>query len=242
MVRHRLIIQQTIATVIAEERFIPMAEEEVFLQRQNLEEYIHKHPEFLTSLKPCESVHDAPPIVQDMADRASKVSVGPMAAVAGAIAEYVVKALIRKGASHVIFDNGGDIAMCIDRPVVVGIYAGRSTFKSLGLRFMPEGRIIGICTSSATVGHSLSLGRADAAIVISPDVILADAAATALGNAITRCASDHIEKALDRVMADGITGMMTIMGESFGLCGELPTICRADVDFDLISRGKGREL
>jgi hypothetical protein len=162
-----------------------------------------------------------------------------MAAVAGAIAEYTVKAMIRSGASHVIFDNGGDIAMYLSHPVVVGVYAGQSTIKNLGFRFMPEGRIIGVCTSSATVGHSLSLGRADAAIVVSTDVILADAAATALGNAVKKSASRDIKISLEGVMIDGITGMMTIIGDSFGLCGQFPEICQAAVDFDLVSRGKG---
>lgn len=237
MIRHNLHIQETIATVIAEERFLPACEAEVRLQRKNLKQYIRRHPEFLTSLEPCDPLPGAPKIVQDMTDRASRLGVGPMAAVAGAIAECAVKVMLHSGASHVIFDNGGDIAMCIDRPVVVGIYAGPSPVKNLGFRFLPEGRIIGICTSSATVGHSLSFGRADAALVVSPDVILADAAATALGNAITSSASDHIAEALDRIMAEEITGMMAVVGESFGLCGKLPDICRADVDFDLISRG-----
>jgi hypothetical protein len=241
MNRHRLHIRETIATVIAEDKYIPVAEEEVSRQRENLEEYIRKHPEFLTSLKPCEPLHDAPAIVRDMADRASRVDVGPMAAVAGAIAEYAVKAMVRNGAMHVVFDNGGDIAMHISHPVVVGVYAGRSTIKNLGLRFMPENRIIGVCTSSATVGHSLSLGRAEAAIVVSPDIILADAAATALGNAVRSSASSDIEVSLDCVMTDGIMGMMAIVGESFGWCGQLPEFCRADVDFDLISRGTGMD-
>jgi ApbE superfamily uncharacterized protein (UPF0280 family) len=239
IVRHRLYIKETIATLIAEEKFIPVAEEEVRLQRKNLQEYIRIHPEFLTSLTPCLPLPGAPDIVQDMADRASRVGVGPMAAVAGAIAEHTVKAMIDRGASHVIFDNGGDIAMFIDFPVVVGIYAGRSGIKNLGFEFEPEGRIIGICTSSATVGHSLSFGRADAAIVISPDVMLADVAATALGNATSSAAPGDIHKSLDHVMTRGITGMMAIIGESIGFCGELPAVCFADVDCDLISRGNG---
>ena len=239
IVRHRIYIKETIATLITEERFLPVAEEEVCLQRKNLQEYIQKHPEFVTSLSPCKPLLGAPDIVQEMTDRASRVGVGPMAAVAGAIAEYTVKAMLKKGASYAIFDNGGDIAMFIDRPVVVGIYAGRSGIKNLGFKFEPEHKITGICTSSATVGHSLSLGRADAAIVVSPDVILADVAATALGNVITSSASSDIQNSLDLIMTEGITGMMAILGESIGLCGELPTICPADVDYNLISRGNG---
>jgi ApbE superfamily uncharacterized protein (UPF0280 family) len=238
IVRHRLYIKETIATLIAEERFLPFAEDEVSLQRKNLEEYTQRHPEFLTSLMPCKPLPEAPEIVREMAGRAFRVGVGPMATVAGAIAEYTVRAIAKKGASHIIFDNGGDIAMLIDRPVIVGVYAGRSGIKNLGFKFEPGNKIIGICTSSATVGHSLSLGRADAAIVISPDVMLADAAATALGNAIASCASVDIQKSLDFIMTEGITGMMAIIGESIGLCGELPAICAADVDYDLISRGK----
>ncbi len=237
MKRHKLHIKETIATVIAEDKYIPAAREEVMCRRKELEDYIVKNPAFSTSLKPCEVSADAPEIVQKMASASAKAGIGPMAAVAGSIAEYAVRAMIGKGASHVIFDNGGDIAMFLSSPVIVGIYAGKSGIKGLGFRFEPRDEIIGICTSSATVGYSLSLGRADAAVVVSSDVILADVVATALGNAVKNNKSKQIEESLNTSMIDGIEGMMAVIGDSVGMCGSLPELCRADVDYNLISRG-----
>ena len=43
---------------------------------------------------------------------------------------------------------------------------------------------LGLCTSSGTIGHSLSFGLADAVVILSKSAILADAAATAVGNRV----------------------------------------------------------
>src|SRR4030043_72049 len=62
--------------------------------RKPLEEYINRHPLFLHSLEPFSVEEDAPVIVRDMAQAASIAGVGPMAAVAGAIAEAGGKYLL----------------------------------------------------------------------------------------------------------------------------------------------------
>src|SRR4030043_2076944 len=61
--------------------------ESVIKSRTPLEEYIKSHPLFLHSLEPCSVENDAPAIVRDMAKAARIAGVGPMAAVAGAIAQ-----------------------------------------------------------------------------------------------------------------------------------------------------------
>jgi ApbE superfamily uncharacterized protein (UPF0280 family) len=237
MKRKRFRIKETIATIISDEEFIPVGEQEIIRQRKYLEGYISRDPLFYHSLDPYEVSDEAPEIVRRMAEAAAKVGVGPMASVAGAIAEYAVRAMVEAGASHVIVDNGGDIAMCIRHPVIIGIYAGNAEIKNIGLRFQPNGLIKGICTSSGTVGPSLSFGSADASTVIAKDVFLADAAATALGNSIKENSPKLIEEALNDLAVDGIDGMIAIKEDIMGMWGELPEIVKANVDCELITKG-----
>ncbi len=124
-------------------------------------------------------------IVKTMAEAAEKAGVGPMAAVAGAIAEYVGRELL-PFSREVIVENGGDIFLKTQKTRSIGIYAGESSpfTGKLALRIEPKDTPLGICTSAGTVGHSLSFGKCDAAILVSPSASLADAAATAVGNLI----------------------------------------------------------
>ena len=230
-------MRETIATIISDEEFIPVGEQEIIRQRKYLEDYIDKDPLFYHSLAPYQVSDEAPEIVRRMADAAARVGVGPMASVAGAIAEYAVRAMVKAGAAHAIVDNGGDIAMRLKHPVIIGIYAGNAEIRNIGLRFQSHGFIMGICTSSGTVGPSLSFGQADAATVIARDVILADAAATALGNSIKGKNQKLIEVALNSLLIDGIYGMIAIMGDLMGLCGKIPEIVKANVDYELITKG-----
>ncbi|MFC2170025.1 UPF0280 family protein [Acidobacteriota bacterium] len=235
--KHKLKIKETITNIFCDEGFLPAAKQEILLQRRYLEDYIQENPSFRLALEPYEVSPDAPEIIKRMANSAAKAGVGPMASVAGAIAEYAVKAMVDAGAAHAVVDNGGDIAMFLNHPIVVGIYAGESEIDNLGLRFIPEGVISGICTSSATVGPSLSFGKADAAVVLSKDVIFADAVATSLGNAITQKNQKLIEKAMDSHMMENIEGLIVLVEDIVGMCGELPDIVKIDMDYNLITRG-----
>jgi len=209
----------------------------VLKAREYIQRYISHNPEFATSHYPVEVESRAPDIIQGMATAGHRVIVGPMASVAGAIAEYVVERIVAEGASHIIFDNGGDIAMYLEHPIIVGIYAGTHGPNNLGFKITQTKTKLGLCTSSATVGHSLSYGATDASIIYSEDVTLADAAATALGNAVSRKDPQLIESSLRRIMVDGIKGAMVIIDDTIGACGQLPQIVHANVDFQLISKG-----
>lgn len=237
MKRKKFRIKETIATILSDEEFIPIGKQEILRQREYIEDYIGQDPLFRDNLEPYNVAPGAPEIVRRMADASAKVGVGPMASVAGAIAEYAVKAMVKSGATHAVVDNGGDIAMCINHPTIVGIYAGSINIRNIGLRFKSEKGIKGICTSSATIGPSLSLGKADAATVISKDVILADAAATALGNSIKNKNRDLIEEALNILMVDKIEGMIAIVEDVMGICGDLPEMVSVNVDYELITKG-----
>lgn len=188
--------------------------------RALLEQYIESHHSFLTTLEPLEVTADAPEIVKEMAEAANKAGVGPMAAVAGAIAEGVGRKLL-KFSQEVIVENGGDIFLKIQKRRMIGIYAGESPFTGgLVLEIDPEETPLGICTSSGTVGHSLSFGQADAVIVISPSTALADAAATATCNLIKEV--DDIPRGIEFAQGIiGLTGLVIIKGDKMGAWGQI---------------------
>jgi len=202
-----------------------------------LEEYILRDPLFRTTLEPHAVPEDAPKIVRRMAEASARAGVGPMAAVAGAIAEFALKAMVREGAAQAVVDNGGDVAMVLAYPLTVGIFTGPAKIKDIGLRFQPRPGIIGVCTSSGTIGHSLSFGRADAATVISQDVCLADAMATSLGNAVKDNNARRIEEAMKNLLIESIEGMMVIIDDTLAVCGNVPEIVRVRLDIDKISKG-----
>jgi len=188
--------------------------------RTPIEHYIARHPSFLSALEPIPVAQDAPQVIKEMAWAAEKVGVGPMAAVAGVIAEYVGRELLAFS-SEVIVENGGDLFLKSSKLRLVGIYAGESPFTGkIVLEIEPEETPLGICTSSGTVGHSLSFGSADAVIVLSPSTALADAAATGIGNLIKEIAD--IPKGIEFAQGiEGLKGVVIIKGDRMGLWGKV---------------------
>jgi len=188
--------------------------------REVLEGYIEHHPGFLTALKPIEVGEDAPQIVKAMAEAAAVAGVGPMASVAGVMAEYVGYDLL-PFSREVIVENGGDIFLKVLEKRVIGLYAGdASPFTGkLALEVRPEETPLGVCTSSGTVGHSLSFGRADACVVLSRSTALADATATAMGNIIA--SADDIPRGLEFAKGiGGLKGAVIIIDDRIGIWGE----------------------
>ena len=229
-------VKETIVTVIGDEKYHGACLDSIRRSRESLECYILEDPFFKVTFDPYECSKDAPDIVRRMVEATVKVGVGPMAAVAGTIAGIAVEDMMRAGAAYAIVDNGGDIALVNDETVVVGIYAGQSPIKGLGLEIPPRKKILGICTSSATVGPSISLGNSDAALIVSEDVALADAAATALGNRIVDKGS--LDTAFDFLKdVPEVAGAIGIIGDRMATCGQLPKIVRADVDYEKITKG-----
>jgi len=190
----------------------------VLKYRQSLEDYLQRNPHFLASMKPLPIDEDAPAIVKDMLAAAQKAGVGPMAAVAGAIAESVGSELAPYSA-NVIVENGGDIYMKSRRKRTIGIYAGTSPLSGkLRLEIARKDTPLGICTSSGTVGHSISFGTADAVVALSASATLADAAATAIGNTVKT--PHDIPKGLKLAQKiDGLRGVLIIAGDQTGIWG-----------------------
>jgi uncharacterized protein len=192
--------------------------------RHQLEEYIALHPDFLHSLAPLPADPFAPLLVRQMLHAAREAGVGPMASVAGAIAQSVGLSL-KPLSPSIIIENGGDCYLDLPEDTSVGIFAGPdSPFTGkIALRFTADRFPLGICTSSGTIGHSLSFGKADAVTVVARDAALADAAATALGNMIQT--QRDIGKALELAPSIPlIEGVLIIVEDKIGIWGSLELI------------------
>ena len=191
--------------------------------RNYLEAYIRNHTEFRTSLLPLPEDDLAPPIIRDMLTKSKICGVGPMASVAGAVAEFVGYDLLDQ-TENLIIENGGDIFLKSKKKLTVSIYAGVSALSyKVNILVKPEETPLGICTSSATVGPSLSFGKADAVCVISKSATLADAAASAIGNRVK--SKKDIKSSLDYgIGIPGVKGIIIICGNDMGAIGEVELV------------------
>lgn len=213
-------------------------------ERKALEAYLLENPAFRDSLVPLYDLpcpppkHEVivtpvspacaypPPLALVMHRASLTTGVGPMAAVAGAFAQAAGRAALAAGAREAIVENGGDIFLFLESSLTMGLYAGASPLSGkLAFRIEPGDTPLGVCSSSGTMGHSLSLGRCDLATVFSADTALADAAATLAANLVKTEAD--IEEALERVGAiPGIRGVLIIKGDKLGMKGELPPLVK----------------
>jgi ApbE superfamily uncharacterized protein (UPF0280 family) len=193
--------------------------------RQSIEQYIQQNPLFLDSLIPLPMDKTAPEVVQQMLAAGMKAGVGPMAAVAGVIAEQVGRGLLRLGIAEVIVENGGDLFIARQQQCTVGIFAGESPLSGkVGIRLLAEQQPCGVCCSSGTIGHSLSLGMADAVLVSAPSTALADAAATRLANGVTdKKESINLTLELAKTI-DGLSGVVIIVEEQIGAWGAIELV------------------
>jgi len=214
-------VKETDLYVSADNDYKDLALESVYKFRRDIEEYIKQRPIFLNSLTPIEKDEFAPAIIRDMIEASRISGVGPMASVAGAVAQYVGTDLLQFS-DNVIVENGGDIFLnFVEDDARVGIFAGESPLSyKISLRIKAEDTPIGICTSSGTIGHSLSLGKADAVCVTSKSASLADAAATFIGNCVK--GEGDIRKALDAgSQIEGILGVLIIVKDKLGAWGSI---------------------
>jgi hypothetical protein len=209
--------------IVDDASFIRIAQEELELSRSLVEAYIDKHPEFLSALVPIPISPDAPHIVNTMAEGTIPAKVGPMAAVAGTISEYVARRLIAAGSKTAVVENGGDIFAIASEPVTIGIYAGHTPLADkLAFRLDKHNTPLSICSSSK-MGHSLSFGDCDLACVFSKSGSLADGVATAVGNRV-KIVSD-IQPALEWAKAiPGVDGVIIVKDDRIGLIGSVPEL------------------
>lgn len=198
-------------------------ENEVRNLRGDLETYIMMHPEFRSSFEPLILLPGAPPLAVIMAQAAFQAGVGPMAAVAGAFAQAVGRKL-RTLVRDVIVENGGDIYLDSSADRLVSVFAGQSKFSyKIAVKVRADESPLGICTSSGTVGPSISLGKADAVVIKGPNAALADATATGAANRIQT--EQDLMKAVEYVQTiKGITGILAIKNDRMAAWGDIEIV------------------
>ena len=224
LVSFNVVVKETDLYIRASSNLKRKAHRLVLKYRHQLESYIERSAAFLTSLEPMDVADDAPNIVKEMAKAGQEAKVGPMATVAGAIAEFIGSELLVYS-PEIIIENGGDIYLKSLKKRIIGIYAGKSPMSGkLGLEIDGKDTPLGICTSSGTVGHSLSFGQADAVVVLAQSATLADAAATAIGNVIQQ--PDDINKGIELANnIKGLRGVVLIKDNTVGIWGNVK-ICQ----------------
>jgi len=223
LVPFHVVVRETDLYIRAERDLTGRAHEVVIEERAQLEGYIQRHPGFATAMEPFTVEDGAPALVREMAAAAAEAGVGPMAAVAGAIAERVGRQLLELS-PQVVVENGGDIFLVSHKKRLVGIHTGRPPFEGrLALEIDPEDTPVGVCTSSGTVGHSLSLGTADAVVTLARNTALADAAATATGNLVRTEADTERWLAFTRAIT-GISGVVIVKNDRLAVWGKVQLV------------------
>jgi ApbE superfamily uncharacterized protein (UPF0280 family) len=216
-------VKETDLWVNAEQDLKGETRDLIIRYRHQLERYIESHPLFLTNLQPLPEDPYAPLMVAEMIRVTKGIGVGPMAAVAGALAQYVGKGLLHFS-DQVIVENGGDIFLQAERAVTISIFAGDSPLsEQIGLKIPSRQMPLGVCSSSGKVGHSLSEGIADVICILSTSAILADAAATLLGNRI-KAAADLREFGNWVQEIEGLLGGVAVVGDKLAVWGDIELV------------------
>lgn len=220
LVPFNVTVKETNLNIQAEKDLSDFATRAVLKCRNILENYIELHPEFATSFSPVSSSFGTPAIIEEMIHAARLAEVGPMASVAGMVAQETGRQLLHHS-SQIVVENGGDIFVKSLDPMLFGIYAKNSPFfMKAGIRVAAQAEPYGICTSSGMLGHSKSFGKADAVTVLSDSCLLADAVATSLGNRVKTHAD--IQQGIEFAKSiPGIRGVVIIKAKHIGLWGDL---------------------
>jgi hypothetical protein len=213
-------------------KYLNLAKTTILKERMHIENYILKHPEFLTSYVPIPVEDNAPYIIKIMARAGENADVGPMASVAGAISQSVVENAKKHGCKNILAENGGDISLLSEKEIIVGLYAGSSSLSGkIGFKICCEktSKKYGVCTSSGTIGHSVSFGNADAVVVFAKESSIADAAATSIGNFAVGTPDEAINRCLERAEdIEYLDGVFVVMGEYAGKIGKLPQLIKTN--------------
>ena len=222
LLQYRVVVGESDLWIQSNHDLKPEIERFLKYYRRQIKGYLDAHPGFLEALTPWPDDNQAPEIVQIMIRAANLTGVGPMAAVAGALAGIIGREFDTEVYSELIIENGGDIYLRSQKERVIAVFAGKNSPFSgkLGLLIPPKPEGVGICTSSGTVGPSLSFGKADAVMVIASEPALADAAATAGANRVNNCSD--LSKGIDFLRnVPEISGAIIIKDQKIAIWGEV---------------------
>ena len=227
LIKETFRLKESNCTIISDKTSgIETAKASIEHHRQQLKEYIKKHPQFLHSLDPV-PVDKAPKVAQLMAEASAKANVGPMAAVAGVLADLAVEEMIGSGCKVAVVENGGEVSAVSNQPIDIGFAAGDEPLSNemgFRLRKFP----VGVATSSGRFSHAFSFGDADAVTIFAVDAGVADAAATAVANLIK---GDDVRGILRQgidcaLSIDGVKGVFILYRGVVGKAGQIPELIK----------------
>jgi hypothetical protein len=220
-------IGETAATIAADGRYIDAAVGAIKSARSAIERQIRRDPFFLTTLEPYDRAPEAHGVVARMCEASKAAGVGPMAAVAGVIAEDALDAMVDEGCAHGWVENGGDIAMLLDRPATMEIFSQPGARSAYAFELGPMDEPLGVCSSSGRLGHSISFGDADIAVAVARSATLADALATAIGNRVTD--QETLGTCFEPfAQVPGFTGGLAMRDGAVAMHGKLPRLVEVE--------------
>lgn len=224
-------LKETRCTIISDTMLgINAAEDSLKRNRLELDAYVERNPVFRDSLNPV-TVHDAPESALLMAEAGQAADVGPMAAVAGVLADLAVRDMVLAGAKVAVVEDGGEASLASDRPIDVALQAGESEMsRRIGFRFKEFP--VGVATSSGLYSHAFSFGEAEAATVFAADSGLADAAATAVCNVVKGVdEQEAVRRGVEAgLVIEGVQGVLVYYRGSVGVGGTVPSFIEVDPD------------
>jgi hypothetical protein len=220
-------LDETAATIAANREYIAAAVGAIKSARTEIVRKIRKDDFFLTTLEPYEPLADDAPVIRQMCHASALAGVGPMATVAGIIAQSALDAMVAQGCPHCWVDNGGDVALRISEQVTVEVFNEPGANNAFAFELQPSENPVGICTSSGMLGHSISFGNADVAVAVAESAQLADAVATALGNRVKDAAS--LRSCFDPFIGiKGFIGGLAMFQGATAMHGSLPRLVEVE--------------
>lgn len=227
IVRTKFEIDETAVTIVADKQFISYAINAILDARADIERQITADPFFLTTFEPYDRGRASSETVHRMCEATEAVGIGPMASVAGAVAQAGLEAMVARGCRHGWVDNGGDIALIVEEPAVIEVFSDPGASDAVALEIESLGEIMGVCSSSGKLGHSISLGESDVSVAIADSPVLADAMATALGNAVRR-GRDLGASFASVNGVNGFIGGLVMLDGAVGIFGDVPKIVEVE--------------
>ena len=227
--KHAFRHKESDCTIISDKEYgIETAISSIERHRRQLEDYIKEHSRFLFSLEPV-AVDSAPEVARLMAEASEKADVGPMAAVAGVLADLAVKEMISAGCKVAVVENGGEVYAISNQPIDIAFAAGDVPLsKEMGFRLKEFP--VGVATSSGQFSHAFSFGDAEAVTIFAVDAGVADAAATAVANLIKGDdVQGVIRQAIDKALSiDGVKGVFILYRGVVGKAGRIPELIKVN--------------
>jgi ApbE superfamily uncharacterized protein (UPF0280 family) len=225
--------KETICTITSDKpQALQVAKSSIISHREELEKYIGENPIFQYALQPIR-VNGGPEVVRLMAEAGELAGVGPMAAVAGVLADLAVEAMLRAGARVAVVEDGGEASIVSDKTIDVALQVGDVPLsRRVGFRL--ANFPVGVATSSGVFSHALSLGEAEAVTVFAKNAGVADAVATAVANVVKGEAEQEvIEGAVKLGLSiEGVRGVFILFKGLIGMGGDIPDIIKVNPEED----------